>query len=212
MAVVNITINGIKLQAQMGQTVYQAAAAAGIDIPVLCHHPALPPEGACRVCLVEIEKQRNLQPACTFPVTEGMVVHTHSPKVLRGAQVRAGADHLRPSAGLHDVRSDGRLPACRTWPTSTRSRGTSTPAACSTTIPSTTRTRSSRWIATSASSAGGACGRATTSTASRRSAIVYRGFNAQDRVRHGLHDGGQPVRVLRELRRGVPDRPRSGPR
>ncbi len=82
MAVVNITINGIKLQAQAGQTVYEAAAAAGIDIPVLCHHPALPPEGACRVCLVEIEKQRNLQPACTYPVTEGMVVHTHSPKVL----------------------------------------------------------------------------------------------------------------------------------
>ena len=82
MPVVNITINGTKLQAQMGQSVYQAAAAAGIDIPVLCHHPALPPEGACRVCLVEIEKQRNLQPACTYPVTEGMVVHTHSPKAL----------------------------------------------------------------------------------------------------------------------------------
>ena len=61
MAVVNVTINGIKLQAQMGQTVYQAAAAAGINIPVLCHHPALPPEGACRICLDEIEKHRNLQ-------------------------------------------------------------------------------------------------------------------------------------------------------
>ncbi len=82
MPVVNITINGTKLQAQMGQTVYEAAAAAGLDIPVLCHHPALPPEGACRVCLVEIEKQRNLQPACTYPVTEGMVVCTHSPKAL----------------------------------------------------------------------------------------------------------------------------------
>jgi formate dehydrogenase alpha subunit len=81
MAIVNVTINGRRLQAQLGQTVYEAAAAAGIDIPVLCHHPALPPEGACRVCLVEIEKQRNLQPACTYPVTEGMVVHTHSQKV-----------------------------------------------------------------------------------------------------------------------------------
>jgi formate dehydrogenase alpha subunit len=81
MAVVNITINGRRLQAQLGQTVFEAAAAAGIDIPVLCHHPALPPEGACRVCLVEIEKQRNLQPACTYPVTEGMVVQTHSSKV-----------------------------------------------------------------------------------------------------------------------------------
>jgi len=82
MAVVNITINDQKISAQMGQTIYQAAAAAGIDIPVLCHHPALPPEGACRVCLVEIDKVRNLQPACTYPVTEGMVVHTASTKVM----------------------------------------------------------------------------------------------------------------------------------
>jgi NADH dehydrogenase/NADH:ubiquinone oxidoreductase subunit G len=82
MAAVNVTINGHKLQAQLGQTVYEAAATAGLDIPVLCHHPALPPEGACRVCLVEIEKQRNLQPACTYPVTEGMVVNTRSPRVM----------------------------------------------------------------------------------------------------------------------------------
>ena len=82
MATVNITINGRKIQAKAGQTVYEAAAEAKVEIPVLCHHPALPPEGACRVCLVEIEKQRTLQPACTFPVTEGMVVHTHSPKVM----------------------------------------------------------------------------------------------------------------------------------
>ena len=82
MAVVNITINGQKILAQMGQTIYEAAAANRINIPVLCHHPALPPEGACRVCLIEIEKVRNLQPACTYPVTEGMVVNTASPRVL----------------------------------------------------------------------------------------------------------------------------------
>jgi predicted molibdopterin-dependent oxidoreductase YjgC len=82
MAYLNITINGRKIQAQGGQTVLEAAAEAGIDIPVLCYHPALPPEAACRICLVEIEKQRTLQPACTFPITEGMVVHTHSPKVV----------------------------------------------------------------------------------------------------------------------------------
>lgn len=82
MAVVNITINGKKIQAQVGQTIMQAAREAGIEIPVLCDHPALPPEGACRICLVEIERQRSLQPACTFPVTEGLVIHTHSPKVM----------------------------------------------------------------------------------------------------------------------------------
>jgi formate dehydrogenase alpha subunit len=78
----NVTIDGRKVQAQSGQTVLQAATAAGIKIPVLCHHPALPPEGACRVCLVEIEGQRTLQPACTFPLDRNdLVVHTHSPKV-----------------------------------------------------------------------------------------------------------------------------------
>jgi len=79
---VNLTINGRKIQANLGQTVLEAAEQSGIPIPVLCHHPALPPEGACRICLVEIEKQRALQPACTFPVTEGLVIHTHSPKVV----------------------------------------------------------------------------------------------------------------------------------
>ena len=78
---VNLTINGRAVQARTGQTVYEAAAGAGIRIPVLCHHPRLTPHGACRICLVEIEKQRGLQPACTFPISEGMVVHTDTPAV-----------------------------------------------------------------------------------------------------------------------------------
>ena len=82
MAIVNITIDGRKLQAQAGQTLLQAAKAAGIDIPTLCEHPALAPYGACRLCLVEIERQRTLQPACTFPITEGMVAYTESEKVV----------------------------------------------------------------------------------------------------------------------------------
>jgi len=82
MALVNITIDGKKIQADAGQTIIQAARAAGIEIPVLCDHPALPPEGACRICVVEIENQRALQTACTFPVAEGMVIHTRSPRVV----------------------------------------------------------------------------------------------------------------------------------
>ncbi len=82
MTKVNITIDGQKIAARPGSTVLEAAQEVGIDIPTLCYHPALPPEGACRVCLVEIERQRTLQPACTFPATEGMVVHTCSEKVV----------------------------------------------------------------------------------------------------------------------------------
>ena len=79
---VNLTIDGRKIQTETGKTILQVAQESGIEIPILCHHPALPPEGACRICLVEIERQRALQPACTFPATEGLVVHTRSPKVV----------------------------------------------------------------------------------------------------------------------------------
>ncbi len=82
MAPVHLTIDGKEIVAESGQTILQAAEAAGIDIPTLCNHPALEPVGACRMCLVEIEKQRALQPACTFQVTDGMAVHTESAKVV----------------------------------------------------------------------------------------------------------------------------------
>jgi formate dehydrogenase major subunit len=79
---INLKINGRQIRARSGQTVLEAAKAAGIDIPHLCHHPAITPHGACRICLVEIERQRTLQPACTFPVAEGMKVETESAKVV----------------------------------------------------------------------------------------------------------------------------------
>ncbi len=78
---VHVQIDGRELTVPHTFTVLQAAERAGIGVPKLCAHPALAPIGACRICLVEIEKQRVLQPACTFPVSEGMVVHTNSPKV-----------------------------------------------------------------------------------------------------------------------------------
>jgi formate dehydrogenase major subunit len=77
-----LTINGRAVEARPGQTVYEAAAAAGIRIPALCHHPHLQPQGACRICLVEIEKQRGLHPSCTYPVSAGMVVRTDTPAVI----------------------------------------------------------------------------------------------------------------------------------
>jgi formate dehydrogenase major subunit len=97
-AVVNLTINGRTVQARAGQTVYEAAAAAGIRIPVLCHHPRLKPHGACRICLVEIEKQRGLHPSCTYPVTEGMVVRTDTPAVVAS---RKASLHLIFSERTH---------------------------------------------------------------------------------------------------------------
>ena len=82
MSTVNIKINGTPVQAKEGSTVLEASRAAGVDIPTLCHHPALANIGACRICLVEIAKQPALQPACTFPVMEGMEVETESPRAV----------------------------------------------------------------------------------------------------------------------------------
>jgi predicted molibdopterin-dependent oxidoreductase YjgC len=82
MVMINLSINGRTVSAAAGSTVLQAATGAGIKIPTLCDHPALAPIGACRMCLVEIKGQRTLQPACTFPITEGMEVQTHSASVM----------------------------------------------------------------------------------------------------------------------------------
>jgi formate dehydrogenase major subunit len=79
---VQVTIDGHRVSVPANSTVLDAAKVAGIDIPELCAHDALKPIGACRMCLVEVEKQRVLHPACTFPVSEGMVVHTASDAVL----------------------------------------------------------------------------------------------------------------------------------
>lgn len=82
MSEVNLTINGRKVTAQSGQTILEAARAAGIDIPTLCHHPMLSNHGACRMCLVEVKGMRTLQTACTCPVAEGMEVQTDTEEII----------------------------------------------------------------------------------------------------------------------------------
>ncbi len=78
---VNLTIDGKKIEVKEGTTVLNAARAAGIEIPTLCDHPQLTPYGGCRLCLVEIEGARTLQPSCTMPVSNNMVIHTDTEKV-----------------------------------------------------------------------------------------------------------------------------------
>jgi iron-only hydrogenase group A len=80
---VQLTINNIKVNAEDGMSVLDAAKSVGISIPTLCHLKDLTPSGACRICSVEVEGQRNLVPSCAFPVYEGMVVETNSTRVRR---------------------------------------------------------------------------------------------------------------------------------
>lgn len=85
MANINITIDGVKMSVEAGMTVLEAAKTAGIDIPTLCYLKGINQIGACRICLVEVEGARGLQPACSYPVSEGMVVRTNT-KTVRDAR------------------------------------------------------------------------------------------------------------------------------
>jgi len=78
---VNLTIDGKKVSAPKGTLLITAAFQAGADVPYFCHHPRLRPAGACRMCLVKVEKMGKMQTACTVPIAEGMVVDTISPEV-----------------------------------------------------------------------------------------------------------------------------------
>ncbi|NMB10834.1 MAG: 2Fe-2S iron-sulfur cluster binding domain-containing protein [Firmicutes bacterium] len=81
MATVNLTIDGQTVNVPAGSTILEAAQLLGIDIPTLCYHPELSIKAVCRVCVVEVEGQRTLQPACAYPVSEGMKVRTNTARV-----------------------------------------------------------------------------------------------------------------------------------
>ncbi len=79
---ISVTINGSRMSGREGMTIFEVAKENSIDIPILCHSPELTPIGACRICVVEVEGSRTLVGSCHTPISQGMVIHTHSPKVL----------------------------------------------------------------------------------------------------------------------------------
>ncbi len=105
---VSLTIDGVQVQVPPGTLVVDAAKKAGVDIPVFCYHPKMEPVGMCRMCLVEIGRPvidrstgqpaleedgslqiqfgRNLETACTAPVSEGMVVLGMTEKAKAGRE------------------------------------------------------------------------------------------------------------------------------
>ncbi|MBR3150818.1 MAG: [Erysipelotrichaceae bacterium] len=82
MSEVHLKIDNIDVTANAGDTILDAATAAGIHIPTLCYLKDVNKSGACRVCLVEVKRARTLLSACTTPVAEGQEVFTHSKRVL----------------------------------------------------------------------------------------------------------------------------------
>ncbi|MBI5084437.1 MAG: (2Fe-2S)-binding protein, partial [Acidobacteria bacterium] len=79
---ITLTIDGRQIKTPAGTLVIEAARTAGIEIPAFCYYEGFSLQAACRMCLVEVEKMPKLQPGCTLPAAEGMVVHTNSPKVV----------------------------------------------------------------------------------------------------------------------------------
>ncbi len=88
----SLTIDGRRVQVAEGLTVLDAARSAGIEIPTLCHHPALEPWGGCRLCLVEVTKETwggatKLVVSCMYPAENGLIVRTASEEVLNARRV-----------------------------------------------------------------------------------------------------------------------------
>jgi formate dehydrogenase alpha subunit len=79
----NLNIDGKPVSVAAGTNVLEAAKQLDLDIPRLCYDPELTSVGACRLCIVEIEKMRGLPASCATPVAEGMVVRTNTEKIRK---------------------------------------------------------------------------------------------------------------------------------
>ncbi len=85
---VTLTINGNKYKAEKGQYILQVARDHGIKIPSLCNLDAVEPYGACRLCIVEVTRgtRKRIVTSCLYPVEEGLIVETDSPRVSATAR------------------------------------------------------------------------------------------------------------------------------
>ncbi len=78
-----LIIDGQEVSVERGKTILDAARDNGKDVPTICYHDATTANGLCRMCVVEVEGMRVLQPACIVQAGAGMKVQTRSEKVVR---------------------------------------------------------------------------------------------------------------------------------
>lgn len=83
---VEIELDGKKVEAQEGSMIMHAAEQAGTYIPHFCYHKKLSIAANCRMCLVDVEKMPKPMPACATPVSQGMIVRTKSEKAIKAQQ------------------------------------------------------------------------------------------------------------------------------
>ncbi|MGE5893344.1 MAG: NADH-quinone oxidoreductase subunit NuoG [bacterium] len=80
---IELTIDGIKVQVREGLTILDAAKENNIYIPNLCWDRRLKPYGGCRLCVVQVEGRRKLMSSCSTPAENGMIVHTNTPSLVK---------------------------------------------------------------------------------------------------------------------------------
>jgi formate dehydrogenase alpha subunit len=100
-------IDGRDVEPREGETILDAATRVGVEIPALCYTPGSPPEGGCRLCIVETDPAARPQAACHTPLREGMEVRTSTPRI--DALRRALLDLLLSAhpRGAFDGRASG---------------------------------------------------------------------------------------------------------
>ena len=110
-AQVSLNIDGREVSVPAGTTVLAAARGLGIDIPHLCFDPALglAPTSSCRLCLVEVQGAKAPVPSCSYPVAQGMVVETDTPRLR---ELRRMVVELLLSDHPHDCLTCERAGAC----------------------------------------------------------------------------------------------------
>ncbi len=99
--VIKITLDGDEIEVAKGATLLDAAAAAGVDIPVICYHKATSPNGLCRICVVDVDEGRVLQPACVAECQADSKVQTRNERVERSR--RTILEMLNASVNLEEA-------------------------------------------------------------------------------------------------------------
>lgn len=107
MTEIHMKIDDKQVQATKGLTVLDAARAAGIRIPTLCHHDKLQPYGGCRLCIVEAESPggSSIVASCVHPAEDGLVIHTRSERIdrIRRSILELLMAHAPDSPPLRDL-------------------------------------------------------------------------------------------------------------
>jgi NADH dehydrogenase/NADH:ubiquinone oxidoreductase subunit G len=86
---IHLTIDGHEVETAAGRTLLEVARENGFHIPTLCHHEALEPFAACRLCIVEVDEGRGpkLVASCAYPASDGLVIRTQSERVLKSRRM-----------------------------------------------------------------------------------------------------------------------------